>query len=69
MDGRTKVVCSARISPRTRYLAEAAAELLGLTLSHFAANAIEEAARRELMGNSVDSPHQESAKAPQMEQP
>ena len=65
----TKVTVSSRLTPRTRRLAELAAELRGVTLSRFAAEAIEEAARRELIGNSVDSPHQESAKAPQMEQP
>ena len=69
MADNSKITLSARVHPRARRLAEAAAELQGLTLSCFAANAIEEAARRELMGNSVDSPHQESAKAPQMEQP
>ena len=44
----TKVTVSARLTPRTRRLAETAAELRGLTLSRFLAEVIEEAARREL---------------------
>jgi len=39
---------TARLSDRARKLAEAAAQLRRVTLSHFAADAIEEEARREL---------------------
>ena len=48
MGGENKVSLSTRVSPRTRRLAETAAELRGVTLSRFAAEVIEEAARREL---------------------
>lgn len=49
MDRQIMVTVSARVSPRTRRLAETAAELKGMTLSHFVANAIEEATRSELL--------------------
>ena len=40
---------SARVNVRTRRLAEVAADLRGLSLSAFSAQAIEEAARRVLL--------------------
>ncbi len=40
---------SARVSTRVRQLAKAVAQLSGLSLSSFAATAIEETARRELI--------------------
>ncbi len=46
---------SARVTPRIRKLAEAAADLRRTTLSTFAANAIEDSAQRELMGDSTES--------------
>ncbi len=49
MDMNRKLTVSARVSPRVRQLAMAAARLRGITLSHFAALAIEQAARRELV--------------------
>ena len=49
MSANKTVTVSARVSPRTRRVAEAAAEIRGLTLSQFAAEAIAEAARRELV--------------------
>ncbi len=57
----SKITLSARVHPRARRLAEAAAELQGLTLSRFAANAIEEAARRELVEEpGTDGPRMRS---------
>ncbi len=60
MADESKITLSARVHPRARSLAEAAADLQGLTLSRFAANAIEEAARREL----VDQPRAEGPRTP-----
>ncbi len=52
-DNRTHTVTS-RVTPRTRRLAEAAAELRGSTLSAFVAEAVRDAARRELMPDSTE---------------
>ncbi len=48
-DNRTHTVTS-RVTPRTRRLAEVAAELRGSTLSAFVAHAVRDAAQRELAG-------------------
>ena len=47
-----KAVISTRVSTRTRQLAAVAAHVRGVTLSRFVAEAVEEAARRELMGDA-----------------
>ena len=68
MNDEAKVVLSARLSTRSKQLAKAAAELRGVTLSRFVAEAVEEAARSELVGeesptrrgNSDTSPPHES---------
>ncbi len=49
MNMNRKLTVTARVSPRVRQLAMAAARLRGITLSHFAALAIEQGARRELV--------------------
>ncbi len=46
---------TARLSQRARTLAVTAAHMRGTTLSRFAAIAIEDAAQRELMGDSTES--------------
>jgi uncharacterized protein (DUF1778 family) len=46
------VTVSARVNPRTRRLAETAAELQGVTLSRFVALAVQEFARQELATDS-----------------
>ena len=46
---------SARVAPRTRRLAELAAEQRGVTLSAFTAEAIERTARKILLGPSQQS--------------
>ena len=48
------ITVSARLSPRTRRLAETAAELQDSTLSAFVAQAIEHAALRELRGTATE---------------
>ena len=60
MSKEVKLTVSARVSPRVRQLSMAAARLRGITLSHFAALAMEEAARRELVGDSAVDEHQSS---------
>ena len=49
-----RLVVSARVNPRTRRLAEVAAEIRGLSLSRFAAEAIEDAVHRQLTGDSTE---------------
>ena len=53
MSTEVKLTVSARVSPRVRQLSMAAARLGGMTLSGFVALAMEEAARRELVGDST----------------
>ena len=49
MTDTTKTTVSARLDPRIRQFAEAAAKTLGLSLSGFAARAIGREAKRQLM--------------------
>ncbi len=54
MTDTTKTTLSARLDPNTRELAQAAAMLQGITLSRFAARAIEQAARREILEGGAE---------------
>ena len=54
MQKTPNVTVSARVPPRTLQLAKAAADLCGATLSSFVAQAIAEAARRELNSDPGD---------------
>ena len=54
MKNENFITVSARMSPRTRRLAETAAGLRGSTLSAFIAQAVEHTARRELMRDPTE---------------
>lgn len=54
MEDNLLTTVSGRVSPRTRRLAETAAELRGSTLSAFVAQAVEHAALRELRGTATE---------------
>ncbi len=57
MTDTTKVTLSARVHPNTLKLAKAASTLQGVTISRFAAKAIEEAARREILEGGAEEDH------------
>lgn len=59
MTDTTKVTLSARVHPNALKLAKAASTLQGVTISRFAAKAIEQAARKEILkGSTWEEEHQ-----------
>ena len=64
MNTHERVTISARVSPRIRQLAKTAAWIQGVTLSRFAAEAVKDAAQRELMSDSTE-PSKRTTLAPQ----